>query len=125
MKRSGMFLSLLLIVASLLTLAPRTSDMLDNGWRVVTISDTFGRGRVSAITFWAMPPEDVPAVSRIPLYLSGGDWRLIRAPKGCTAAADAVVCEISAEQVRRKHLISIAVRSTAPDLSYSFVPPGT
>lgn len=119
------FAALLLVAASLFTLAPRTSEVLDNGWHVAPISDTFGTARVSSITFWAMPPQNVPAESRIPLYITGDDWRLVRAPKGCTATTDAVVCVISRDAIRRKHLITIVVRSAGGDLSHSFVPSGT
>ena len=117
--------ALLLVVVSLLALAPRTSEVLDNGWHVAPVSDTFGRSAVSTFTFWAMPPQNVPAESRIPLYITGDDWQLVRAPAGCTATSDAVVCLLSKDTIRRKHLITIVVRSAGGPLSHAFAPPGT
>lgn len=122
-NRRRHLLAALLVVLALLTLAPRTSQHLDNGWEVVVMSETSGHGRsVSSLTFWAMPPNPVPATSRIPVFISAKSWRLVAAPAGCTQAADAVVCTLDRDSIRRKHLITISVRSSGP-VSYSFVPP--
>jgi hypothetical protein len=111
-----------LVALALLTLAPRTSEVLDNGWSVVRVSEQV-KGRVSTVTFWAMPPRPVPATSRIPVFVDGGSWTLVAAPPGSAAETDAVVCVLDAEDVRRKHLITVAVRASGP-VSFSFVPPG-
>lgn len=111
-----------LVALALLTLAPRTSEHLDNGWNVVRISEQT-KGRVSTLTFAATPPRPLPATSRIPVFIDGADWKLVAAPSGCAAQAEAVVCVLEADQVRRKHLITVAVRSSGP-VSFSFVPPG-
>ena len=110
------------VALALLTLAPRTSEHLDNGWNVVRISEQ-SKGAVSTLTFSATPPRPVPASSRIPIYVDGGSWRLVAAPPDCERQADAVVCVLDADEIRRKHIISIAVRSSGP-VSFSFVPPG-
>lgn len=116
-------LAALLVVLALATLAPRTSQHLDNGWEVVVMSDTSGRASsVSSLTFWAMPPNPVPLTSRIPVFISADHWHLIAAPSGCTQVTDAVVCTLNRDTIRRKHLITISVRSSGP-LSYSFVAP--
>ena len=111
-----------LVALALLTLAPRTSEHLDNGWSVARGSEQV-KGRTSSLTFWAMPPDPVPATSRIPVFVDGGSWTLVAAPRGCTRQADAVVCVLQADEVRRKHLITVVVRSSGP-VSFSFVTPG-
>ena len=111
-----------LVALALLTLAPRTSEHLDNGWNVARVSEQV-KGRVSTLTFWAMPPNPVPATSRIPVYVDGSSWTLVAAPPGCARQADAVVCVLDADEVRRKHLITVVVRSSEP-VSFSFVTPG-
>ena len=118
-------LAVLLVALAVLTLAPRTSDHLENGWSVVVVSDTSARakGPVSKLTFWAMPPSPVPAVSRIPVYTSAEDWTLVAGPSNCTQETDAVVCVFNRESVRRKHYVSLTIRSEEP-VSYSFSPPG-
>lgn len=112
-----------LVALALLTLAPRTSEHLDNGWSVARISEQ-GKGRISTLTFWATPPSPVPATSRIPVYVGAESWSLVAAPPGCARQGDAVVCVVDAGQVRRKHVMTIAVRSAEP-VSFSFVPTGT
>ena len=117
------FLAFALVVLAVFTLAPRTSLHLDNGWNVVVVSDTSAHAkRVSSLTFSATPPNPVPATSRIPVFISGDAWQLVAAPRGCTQQPDAVVCTVNGDAVRRKHLITISVRSLAP-VSYSFVAP--
>lgn len=112
----------LLVALSLLTLAPRTSEHLDNGWKVVRVSEQI-KSRVASLTFSATPPDPVPATSRIAVYVDGARWSLAAAPRGCTRDADAIVCVLDAERVRRKHVMTVVVRSSGP-VSFSFVPPG-
>lgn len=116
--------ALLLVALSILTLAPRTSVHLPDGWEAFVVSDTSAQAkRVSTLTFWAVPPDPVPAASRIAVFVSGDDWRLVRAPQGCTTQTGAVVCVVNREELRRKHLITLSVRSAGP-VSFGFEPPG-
>ena len=114
------------VVLALLTLAPRTSEHLDNNWEVVRISETAfrDRGGISTLTFWAIPPDPAPATSRIPVFVAGADWELVAAPQDCTDEGIAVVCILDAGEIRSKHLITVTVRADGP-VSFSFVPPGT
>ena len=112
-----------LVALALFTLAPRTSEHLDNGWSVARVSEQV-TGRVSTLTFWAMPPRPVPATSRIPVYIGAERWTLVAAPPDCAREGDVIVCELDADEVRRKHLMTVVVRSAEP-VSFSFVPTGT
>lgn len=112
----------LLVAFALLTLAPRTSEHLDNGWNVVRVSEQI-KGRLATLTFSATPPNPVPETSRIPIYVDGARWSVVAAPRGCSRSGDAIVCVLDAEKVRRKHLITVVVRSSGP-VSFSFVQPG-
>ena len=117
-------LGVVLVALSVLTLAPRTSDQLENGWNVVVAADTSLRaqGPVSTVTFWALPPAPVPGTSLITVRVSGTDWTLVAAPPNCTRSAGEVVCVFNREAVRRKHLVTLTVRSSGP-VSYTFVGP--
>lgn len=114
-----------LVALSVLTLAPRTSEHSDTGWDIVRVAETTGRakGGVTTLTFWATPPRPVPDVTRLPVYVDATSWQLVAASPGCSKQAGAVVCVITSDQVRRKHVLTITVRSAQP-VSFSFVPPG-
>jgi hypothetical protein len=114
------------VALAFFTLAPRTSEHLENGWEVWRIAETAARDRggVSVVTFQATPPDPAPATSRLPIFVAGGDWELVAAPPGCTDEGVAVVCMLDAGDIRSNHVITVAVRSDVP-VSFSFVPPGT
>lgn len=116
-------LALVLVALAFLTLAPRTSTDLDNGWRATVVADTFQRPRAtSTLSLIAVPPADVPVRTDLTIRISGGAWKLAAASPGCERVGDAVVCVLLREQIRRQHLITLTVRGAGP-LAYTLSAP--
>ena len=116
-------LALMLVALSVFTLAPRTSQDLDNGWRATIVADTFQRPRAtSTLTLIALPPADVPVRTDLTIRIVGGTWKLAAATPGCSRVGDAVVCVLLGDQVRRQNVITLTVRGAGP-LAYTLSTP--
>lgn len=113
--------SLALLLLLPLTLAPRTSLDIGNGWRVLVISDTFGRTQspVSVLSFKAVAPS-TPSVVDLTLHVSGGAWTLVKAPAGCSAVTGGIECVMDSTAMRPGQVFTVTVRSAGAPLAYTF-----
>ena len=112
MKR---WVALALLLMLPFTLAPRTSDVLENGWSYSV--HTGGAAKAGTSTYvanvWRDTGEDATAVLRVAVEPAGA-WALVSASPGCAAnlAANVVSCLVTLAGANQKKVITLTVRTT-------------
>jgi hypothetical protein len=104
-----------------LTLAPRTSWPLANGWRADVVADGFerARGDVHALALVAIPPASWDAII-IEITVAGGAWELLAASTDCVRVADTVACTLHNTGTDRQQPLRLVAQSVdGTPLSYS------
>lgn len=110
-----------LLVLLPLTLAPRTSWPLGNGWRADVHADGFehAKGDVSSLAFTAIPPPTWGAIT-IEVTVTGGAWELLAVSPGCSRVGDTVSCTLTNTGEDRQRPLRLVVKSVDGNpLSYT------
>ena len=120
MKRWAAGVLLLLLP---LTLAPRTSWELGDGWRADVAVDRVqgATSGVNPLVFAVIPPQTSWTTTAVRVSItSSGTWALVSASPGCQRIGDVVSCTLVNSGPYRQRVIRLAVRALGGGaLSYS------
>jgi hypothetical protein len=108
---------LLFLVLLRFTMAPRTSDLLPNGW-AYTARDSGGMSQANTTTYTIKLTQHLgPATGDLVVDVDpDGAWALVAAPRDCTThttagGSDALVCPVEFDGKRTQHTLSVTVRT--------------